>query len=375
MKVAVNLLPFRKKLGGAGKYAHKIIWELSRSDTENDYYLFVTKEGKANFNIPAANFHFMNTGFNPNFFLYRIFWEQLIFPFKLKKLEPDVLFTPSVAVPFLYKGRLFTTVHDLAYKKNKHKYSFLRRTYLAAVTAIAVKKSDLVFTVSNFSRKEIEKEFSINKNRIVLTYNGVDEIFLKEYEKQKIDEFRKQYSLPENFILYVGAIEPGKNLDKLFTAFSELKKKYKPELKLTITSGVGWSNQKLFDLIKGLKIQDKVIFLPYISEEDLPLLYKSSAMLAYLSAYEGFGIPVLEALASGTPVLTSKSDAVMEFSKNAVISIEPEKIDEIVEGMYKILTDKEFVADKIIKGRKEAGKFKWSDPARVILNRISSLKN
>lgn len=374
MKIAVNLLPFRKNLAGAGKYAHKIIRVLSKIDTENDYYLFVTEEGKVNFNISAANFHFINAGFNPNFFLYRILWEQLIFPFKLKKLGPDVVFTPSVAVPYLYKGKLFTTVHDLAYKKNKRKYPLLRRIYLAIVTAAAVKKSDIVFTVSDFSRREIEKEFSINKNRIILTYNGVDEIFFQQYMQQKIEKFRKKYGLPENFILYVGAIEPGKNLDKLFFAFSELRKKYDADPVLVLTSGVGWKNQKLFELIKELNIQDKVIFLPYISEEDLPLLYKSSGMLAYLSAYEGFGMPVLEALASGTPVITSKSEAVLEFSKDAVVSVNPEKIDEIAEDMYKILTDKEFVKTKISEGRKEAEKFNWLGPARIILNAISSIK-
>jgi len=97
MKIAINLLPFRKKLAGAGKYAHKIVWELSKIDTFNDYYLFVTKEGKQNFEISAANFHFVLAKFNPNAFVYRILWEQFIFPFKLKKLKPDIVFTPSVS--------------------------------------------------------------------------------------------------------------------------------------------------------------------------------------------------------------------------------------------------------------------------------------
>jgi len=373
MKIAVNLLPFRKKLAGAGKYAQKIVWELSRIDSVNDYYLFITKEGKENFGIPASNFHFIDARFNPKFFLYRILWEQLIFPFKLMRLKPDAVFTPSVAIPLLYKGKFFTTVHDLAYKKSKHKYSLIRSIYISAVTKLAIRKSIIVFTVSNFSKKEIEDGFSVKDNKVIVTYNGVDEIFFKDYDPVQIKLFKKKYNLPENFILYVGAIEPGKNLDKLFTAFSESIKYYNSDLNLALTSSVGWRNEKLINMIYELKIQDKVIFLPYISEKDLPQLYKSSKMLVYLSAYEGFGIPVLEALASGTPVITSRSEAIMEFSNKAVVSINPEKIDEVVAGIIKILTDSEFVSAKVEAGKKEAAKFTWSDPANIIYEQISLL--
>ncbi len=152
--------------------------------------------------------------------MYRIFWEQVIFPLKLKKLNPDIIFTPSVAVPFLLKGNFFTTIHDLAYKKNKSKYSFLRRIYLNIITKIAVKKSKVIFTVSNFSKREIENEFHLENKKVLVTYNGVDEtIFPKCILLRGSSEFKKKYNLPEDFILYVGAIEPGKNLDKLFYCF------------------------------------------------------------------------------------------------------------------------------------------------------------
>lgn len=372
MKIAVNLLPFRKKLAGAGKYAYKIIWELSKIDPLNDYYLFITEEGKENFKISKANFHFKVVKFNPNSFMYRIFWEQVIFPFSLKKLKPNIIFTPSVAIPFLYKGNFFTTIHDLAYKKNKPKYSQLRRMYLNTVTKIAVRKSKIIFTVSNFSKREIEKEFFLKNKKVLVTYNGVDEIFFRDYSSENLAAFKTRYDLPEDFILYVGAIEPGKNLDKLFIAFSELLKKHNVGLNLVLTSGIGWGNKDLLYLIDELKIKDKIIFLPYIPEEELPILYKSSLMLAYLSSYEGFGIPVLEALASGIPVISSKSQAIMEFSNNVVFPVNHEDIDEIAAVMYKIVTDREIVKSKIILGKKEAEKYKWSNPAQIIFDEISS---
>ena len=375
MNIAVNLLPFRKKLAGAGKYAKKILEELSKIDSSNEYYLFITKDGKVNFNISSGNFHFIYAKFDPDFFLYRIFWEQAIFPFKLTKLKPDILFTPSVAIPFFYRGKFFTTIHDLAYKKSIHKYPLTRKLYLKAVTGIAVKKSIIIFTVSNFSKKEIENEFSMKNKRVLITYNGVDEIFLKDYPSIDILNVKNKYNLPENFILYVGVIEPSKNLDKLFIAFSELLKKYDLNYNLAITSGMGWNQQNLVNLMDDLKIRDKIIFLPYLPEAELPLIYKASKMLAYLSNYEGFGIPVLEALAAGTPVITSKSKAILEFSEDSVISVNPENIEEIVEGMHKIINDLNFVNSLSLKGKIEAQKFTWANSAKVIYDQISSYKN
>ena len=348
-----------KEMAGAGKYAKEITLALSKLDARNEYYLYGSQEIKNEFKNVGNNFHFITTNFNPNHHISRILWEQFVFPFKLKKLNPNIIFTPSVAIPFLFNGIFFTTIHDLAYKKNKYKYSFIRKIYIEIISKIAIKKSLVIFTVSNFSKKEIEDEFSLKSKKIFITYNGVNEIFFKDYASEEIRNFKIKYNLPENFILYVGAIEPGKNLDKLFIAFSELIKKYELELNLVLTSGIGWGTQKLINLIEKLKIRDKVIFLPYISEDDLPMLYKCSRMLTYLSEYEGFGIPVLEALAVGTPVITSKSAAIMEFSNETAVSVNPRQIHEIVNSMYKIINDKDFVNSKVVKGKEQAEKFKW----------------
>lgn len=371
MLIAVNLLPFRKKMAGAGKYASKILQSLSKIDVTNKYYLFVTEEGKINFEINSDNFHFIIAKFNPGYFLYRIFWEQFIFPLKLKKLKPDIIFTPSVALPVFYSGKFFTTIHDLAYKKNINKYPAIRRIYLDIITKIAFKKSEVIFTVSNFSKKEIEAEFSKYKKKVLITYNGVDEIFFKDYSFESLINIRNKYNLPDNFILYVGAVEPSKNLDKLIVAFSELIKKHDLLYYIVITSGIGWNQQYLINIIKDLDLKNRIIFLPYIPESELPLLYKCSKMLAYLSNYEGFGIPVLEALATGTPVITSKSEAINEFSNDVVIPVDPFKINEIVEGMYKIIRDRDFVNLTRIKGQNEAQKFSWINSAKIIYEQIN----
>ena len=366
MKIVVNLLPFRKELAGAGKYAQKIFNELTKIDEENDYFIFVSKEGKQNFETNNHNFHFVLLGFNPNSVLIRIIWEQLIFPFKLKKLKPDSIFTPSVAVPLLYKGRYLTTIHDIAYKKIKKKYTFIRRMYINLITLIAAKKSNYIFTVSEFSKAEIENEFSVEPSKIIVTYNGVDEIFFSDYSEENQIDFRNKYGLPKKYILYVGAIEPGKNIDKLFDAFSIVLRKFENELYLVMTAGVGWKQESLINKLDILKIKDKVIFLPYIEEAHMPLLYKCSKVLTYLSSYEGFGMPILEAMAAGVPIVTSESMAIKEFAGNAVNSVDPNNINEIALQIINVLKTTDQINFKVKEGRNIAKGFHWYNSAKII---------
>lgn len=371
MKIAVNLLPIREKLGGGGKYSQMILSEISKIDIENDYYLFVSEKGKINFQINKKNFKFIIANFNPESVLSRIFWEQIIFPIKLKLLKPDLVFVPAVAIPFLFKGKFLTTIHDIAYKKNKLKYSWLRSKYISFVTAISLKKSDTIFTVSDFSKHEIENEFKVKQKKILITYNGVNEGFFKVYDQNQILDFKKRFNLPNKFILYVGAIEPGKNLDKLFIAFSILSEEY-TDFRLVLTSGIGWSQSVLFDLIDKLNLRSKIIFLPYIQDKELPFLYKSATLLAYLSEYEGFGIPVLEAMASGIPVITSNSDAIKEFAGDAVLSVNPSIIEEVVSGLRKIIDDTKYNEQLVKTGLQRARNFTWNRSAQIILDRINS---
>lgn len=365
MKIAINLLPFREKIAGAGKYAKEIVYGLSELDSENEYFLFISQNGKKNFNINKTNFHFIMPNFNPDRIISRIFWEQLVFPFKLRKLKPDIVFTPSVAIPLVSTQTFFTSIHDIAYKKNKLKYPFLRRIYIRLVTSIAAKKSKVIFALTEAAKNEIRAEFNLSENRFQVTYVGVEDGFFKQFANEEKSKFAEKFNLPEEFILYVGAIEPGKNLDKLFIAFSEVVKT-RPGIKFVLTSGIGWEQQGLESIVNSLNIRSKIIFLPYIEEIELPLLYKCASMLVYLSSYEGFGMPVLEAMAAGTPVLTSKSKAILEFAEECVFSVDPNAIDAVVNAIELIFSDLDSKQAKINRGKEIALKFTWSNSSKLI---------
>jgi|GEM_PF-2662362 glycosyltransferase involved in cell wall biosynthesis len=373
MKIAVNLLPFRKHLAGVGKYAQNIVLELSKTDKVNDYYLFVTNNNQQNFQINQKNFHTIRCGFNSDNFILRIIWEQFVLPFQLNGLKVDLLFTPSVAIPILYRGKMYTTIHDIAYKKVKSKYPFLRRLYVSFITKQALIHSDSIFTVSNFSKSEILAEYPWFKKDITVTYSGVDWKFFTDIPAVEINKFKMKYSLPENFLLYVGAIEPGKNIDTIMKTFADYRAQSSSNMFLVMTGSIGWKKEKALNKIHELGLSKYVVILPYIEEAELPLLYKSANLVLYISAYEGFGLPVLEGMAAGAPVIASASHAVKEFAGDAVSLIDPHNVADIKEKIESLSIDSDFRTMAITKGKLLAQNFTWE---KIALNvYLSFIKN
>lgn len=366
MNIAVNLLPFREHLAGAGRYAQNIISELSKIDDNNNYFLFVTPNNQKNFIIKKKNFEIVECNLNSGNLYKRIFWEQFVFPSELKARKIDILFTPSVAIPLFYSGSMFTTIHDIAFKRVKHKYPFLRRLYVAFITRKAFAKSELVFTVSNFSKSELETIYPGRKKEIVVTYNGVNEIYFSELNANKAASFKKKYSLDDNFFLYVGAIEPGKNIETIFKSFAGYKKESGRKISLVMTGGIGWKKEEVLKIIGQYGLQDSVKILPYIEEDELPLLYKMAELVLYISTYEGFGLPVLEAMASGVPVIASYSHAVKEFAENAAVLVDPYDINLIKNKMSEISSDLNFKNNLVEKGIAVAKNFTWEKSASIV---------
>ena len=361
-------MPVREKIAGAARYSTMITKELILNAPDNEYILYVNREGKRHFEINASNYIIKEFDFDPGNFIKRIFVEQFILPQTAKRDRVDKMFTPSVSSPILFKGKQYTTIHDVAYKHQRNKYPFLRRKYISLITKMAVRRSEIIFTVSNFSKNEIANEFSISKEKIIVTYNGVDCAFLDEKSSEQIKMVREKLELPEKFILYVGAIEPGKNIDVIASAFYDIGKE-EPELFLVLTGGIGWQTEKMSSFFN--RIKNNLIILPYISDEELSVVYKSAKMLVYISPYEGFGLPVLEALASGTPVITSTSPAIMEFSGNAVLPVSSDNKDEVAGAIKKMLEDENFSKMLIANGKDIAEKFDWQNSAKIILEYLN----
>ena len=256
--------------------------------------------------------------------------EQLKFPYrKLKKEKPDVLHVPHYNVPIFYRGKMVVTIHDLThllfpeFLPNKFAYF-----YAKFMIWIALKKADKVITVSQNTKNDILKMFKVNPDKIEVIYNGVGEEFIKK-DKKDIQYLYTRFNIPENkkIIMYVGNLKPHKNLERLLEAYSEIKNREETCLVLV---GKSFQNYRVLEEKEiKLKIKNQVIHTGIVTQDELVDLYNLADLFVFPSLYEGFGLPVLEALACGTPVICSNTSSMPEVGKDNVIYINPLDIKDI----------------------------------------------
>ena len=370
MRIAINLLPFRFELGGAGRFARSLVHEFARLDTVNEYTLFVTPFSASHFRTGAGRFSEVICSVNPNNVLARIAWEQFVLPIQLLRSHIDILFTPSVSVPAFYTGRMYTAILDIAYQRLPDKYPPWRRAYVAAATWVAVHRSDLLCTISEFSRSEIQSSFHIGEKRIVLTRCGLDEAFLTDPAPEQKQKVAERYTLPAKFILYVGAIEPGKNLDTLLRVFGQIVEDESRDEYLVLTGGLGWRKDHLEKNISK-RMFGRLKFLPFVPQEDLPALYSLASCFAYLSSYEGFGLPVLEALACGVPVVASDLPPIREFASGIALLVDPRDDKRIKESILACLDAPDIKQFFRLKAPLAARRFTYEAAATALLEAFS----
>jgi glycosyltransferase involved in cell wall biosynthesis len=218
-------------------------------------------------------------------------------------------------------------------------------------------KIDRIIAVSQSTKNDIMKYLDVHEDKITMIYEGVDEKYKPVEDCSKI---KKKYGV-DKFILFVGTLEPRKNIPNLIKAFAKLNS---TEYKLVITGKKGWKYKSIFNTAESLKITDKTVFTGYVPEDDLPALYSAADLFVYPSLYEGFGIPPLEAMACGTPVITSNRSSLPEVAGNAALLVDPEDTDELAEAMMKVIGDSCLRDVMTKRGFEQAKKFSWDQCVR-----------
>lgn len=289
-------------------------------------------------------------------------------PRAAKKDKVDILFCPAYIAPIFYKGKIALALHDIIYEARPDLYnwpSIFDRILLKKVSKISAKKAKIIFACSQFTKDEIIKHYKINPEKILVIPLAVDEKF-KFLKNDKnvgylVSNIKKRCGIKDKFILYVGAVINRRFIPEMIKAFTMITDKL-PEYQFLI----GGPNYT------GLKInQNKVVHINYIDENDLAFLYDAADLFIWLSSYEGFGLPPLEAMASATPVITTKMGSLPEVVDEAALFVEnPEDINEISQAIYKGLTDKDLRKELIENGLEQAKKFSWQRTAKETLNNL-----
>lgn len=372
MRIAVNLLPFRARLAGAGRYTQSILRELVRLDARNEFIFFVAPRAAPHFDFAAPNITRVFVTL-PESSAARIGYEQFVLPAQLARGGADVLFTPSVAIPLVWRGKRVTVIYDMiAEHRAVTKYPPLRNAYVRWMTRYAAKHSDAVITISENSRREIAQYARVPREKIHLAYPAVDTTLRRVTDAQELARVRDAYRLPERFVLYLGTLEPGKNLPHLIRAYTQMKRAH-PDLEqhLVLAGAQGWG---VGEIENEIQRSDAAGFhlLGFVEDDNLAALYSLADAFVYPSLYEGFGMPPLEALACGAPVIVSNVSALPEVlselwtAQRAGIAVEPRDENALAEAMARVLTDDALCATLSAAGIERAQQFSWTRSAEIV---------
>ena len=340
---------------GIGTYIRNLLRQLARIDRDTEYVLLCQEADLDVGTLLGANFRTVLEP-SPNYSLR----EQIHVPWVLHRERPDVYHAPHYVLPAGVRCRSVVTIHDCIhlmfpqYLPNRAAYAYARASMWAAA-----RRSDRILTVSEASKRDILHFFNVPPEKIVVVYNAIDEHFSVTPPEEDVARVRERYQLDHQFMLYVGNIKPHKNLVRLIEAFAELRRTGFDEVKLLI---IGDQISKLPALRRAVhshKLHKHVRFLGYVSDQTLGVLYRLAAAFVFPSLYEGFGLPPLEAMASGTPVVTSNVSSLPEVAGEAAVLVDPYDVDSIVDGMRRVLSDPALAAALRRKGVERAREFSW----------------
>ena len=357
---------------GIGNYTYQIINSINNLDSLNEYLLFMPEN--CNTDIP----------FNKNFCVRNItenssesFWDEVNIPNILHDNEVEIYHVPQngIGLPMDKPCKMVITLHDIIpYKMPETVGPSYLKIFLKQIPQI-IPQCDGIITVSNFSKEDIMREFNFPGEKIFVTHLAPEEIY-RPYDK-KISKLliKDIYNIEGNFILYIGGFSPRKNIVGLMEAFSKLVLKHKKDLKLVIAGKKGISYELYKKKTEELGISDKVLFPGFIAIDHLPFLYSASELFVYPSFYEGFGLPPVEAMACGVPVIASNTTSIPEILGDNAILINPDAKEDLFEAMWKVLEDKPLREKLITKGFIRSSELSWKSTAQATLKAYSKIAN
>jgi len=365
MRIVVDARLYGLENAGIGRYIMNLINQIEKEDKENEYYIFLREKYFKQLKFKNKNFKKILADY-PHYSLK----EQIFLPLQLIKIKPDLAHFPHFNVPIFWWGKYAVTIHDLIKHQSRGVqtttrwpifYWFKYLNYKILVW-LAVKRATKIITPSNYWKEELIRRYHLPRKKVIVTYEGVDEkfsIFNFQFLKRKILE---KYKIKTPFIIYTGSLYPHKNVEILIKAIKKLNKEMRFYLVVVCARNIFY--EKFLRKVEKLGAKNYVNFIGFVPDEELAIIYQQAEAFVFPSLIEGFGLPGLEAMACGLPVLASDIPVFREVYKDAALYFNPFSINDLVEKIKKIIKDKELKRRLKMKGKELTSLYSWERMAK-----------
>lgn len=366
MKIGFDVDGLTLKSGGIGRYAVNLInhiAEILSNETQYEMHIFTHKSFEKNLinEYPTLKFVDKFTCIRSN-----VLRKGIFLPFSIQRLKIDLFHgLDHIGIPYIYKSKTckyVVTIHDLITRLYPDKFTVKHRWVQNSLLLPILQKAEKIVAVSSATKNDIKKFYPEYVNKTKVIYEGVEPQFSSR-SGPDAERIRKKYKIDFKYFLFLGTVEPRKNIERVVEAFVLLKQEKKVEHKLVITGRKGWTYREILRKIVKTPFSQDIIFTGFVEDDDLPFLYSGADIFLYPSLYEGFGLPVLEAMACGTPVITSNLSSLPEIAGDAAIQINPLCIEEIAESMDRLSQDYELKEELRKKGLERVKLFTWEKAA------------
>ena len=345
-------------VGGTEIYLRELLAALADLDQTNEYLVFTNLETQFDLVPKQANFHWKPQAVHARFRPARILWEQIVLPFEAARYRLDVLFNPGFTAPLFSPCRQVTVFHDLQHKRHPEYFRWFDLPFWQFLLWMAAHRSHRLIAVSEATRSDLLRFYSIPKERIAVVHHGVEPAF------SRLDR-----SHTESYLLCVSTLHPHKNLPRLIRAYGRKKR----DFRLILAGLRGFHAEAIERLIEDLKLQDSVRITGWVPREELYSLYARARAFVYPSTFEGFGMPVLEAMAAGVPVACSDIPPLREVAADAALFFDPLNEDDIASGIERVMSDASLQERLTTAGRERARPFTWVRCAEQTLKVLSDV--
>lgn len=374
MKIGIDAQTLIKRSAGVTYYTQGLLEEILKQDKKNHYDLMFFGRKLEYMLGKGSNFTYKYQRFFPyKFFRYATYagLGVPLLPVEAFFGRHDIYFFPDFVEYPHWTGKSVVMIHDLSFLHVPQYVAKLNEIFLRYFVSISAKRADHLIANSEYTKQDIVNTYKIPEDRVTVAYPGVDRKKFKPASKPQIAEVREAYGLEKPFILYLGTLEPRKNIVSILTAYASLENR--KDFNLVLAGKKGWMYGELFKQVGELGIEEDVVFTDFVPDKHKPALLSAAEVFVYPSFFEGFGMPVVEAQACGTPVITSNVTSLPEAGGKAVVYVDPERIDDLEGAMENLLSSPKLRESLREKGLKNARKFRWEESAQKVLQIFNRL--